>query len=138
MQQLIQGAQMLLYAENQIISKALSWDQIISSFLSWATTAFCRSPLQLTNLFVKHSSNSQHTRNIPNSYIPETQIEHAPIQSSHSQQVSSFPQPHNTRTICSSILNSRIWAQPSGKLLNSLSFSSSPMCLSNLHIHATS
>ncbi len=68
---------MLLYAENQIISKALSWNQIILSFLSWA---FCRLPFnsQISLSSTAPTLNIPETYpNIPNSYIPETQIEHA-------------------------------------------------------------
>jgi hypothetical protein len=145
MQQLIQGAQMLLYAENQIISKALSWG--IRSF--WAFShelplpfvgchsthkSLCQVQLQLST-YPKHTQliyfrDTNWTYPLNNFAIfPTLQpswgilTKELPIlnlaiignwyfsQSSHSQQVS-FPQPHNTRTICLSILNSRISARP--------------------------
>jgi hypothetical protein len=43
----------------------LVWDQIILSFLSWATTAFCRLPFNSQISLSSTAPNSQHTPNIP-------------------------------------------------------------------------
>lgn len=170
MQQLIQGAQMLLYAENQIISKALSWG--IRSF--WAFShelplpfvgchsthkSLCQVQLQLstypkhTQLIYFRDTNWTYplnnfaifltlqpswgilTKELPilNSAILEIDISlKVPI----ANRYHSLTSQHTNNLL--EYIKLKNLGTTSGRLLNSLSFSSSLMCLSNLHIHATS